>query len=450
MVLTACHMVVASRFFLPLPHIAIFISGLHTVLAAWVAFYYPSENPIYDIGGRIDVYLDYAGPVLCAFIGGWIIAMSRLNPTTREAPNAPQNIPALRLELDIMIWGGLGFAILGRMFDFQSFQFAVLLAADLRFVGVIGWMLLAEKGWLWRTAFILLFEVSGATSSGMFHSLILWSLALLAVYLYRFRPKITTVVTVLTGCLLLLPALQEAKWRLREEMRHGQVSQEGALTSSLAKLERPIVWTGYVLESLWKLVTLTLDPNFVADTAVRYNQGWIINRIMWIVPKSEPYAKGETIETALISAFLPRVFAPSKHTAGGAEYMERFAGYRPAEGTSMNLGYAGEMFANFGYTGGIVAGLLYSLFLGLLFRIVYIKTRNTNLWWMFVPYVGHYALKAETGLAETVNWLFKALVVSLAVAYLFPALRSALKNERTAKSSDAPYMPATRKDDTVG
>src|SRR5208282_345065 len=110
---------------------------------------------------------------------------------------------------------------------------------------------------------------------------------------------------------------------------------------------------------------------FLSEVALRYNQGWIINRVMQNVPSGEPYANGETLLAAVKASILPRLFSPDKVRAGGRENMRRFAGYTLGSGTSMNLGYAGEMYANFGYWGGIAGCFFYAFLLGLMFRCVF-------------------------------------------------------------------------------
>ena len=106
--------------------------------------------------------------------------------------------------------------------------------------------------------------------------------------------------------------------------------------------------------------------------------------------------------------------------------MERFAGLALQSGTSMNLGYAGEMYANFGRWGGVAMCGLYAMVLGLLLRMVTKKASKSMLWWIFVPYVGHLALKAEDGVAEVMNWVVKSLLICVLVYLAFPALRAAL------------------------
>ena len=67
------------------------------------------------------------------------------------------------------------------------------------------------------------------------------------------------------------------------------------------------------------------------------------------------------------SALIPRIFFAEKPVAGGQAYMAKYAGMF-LSGTSMDLGYAGEMYANFGYWGGLVGCAVYCLAFALLFR----------------------------------------------------------------------------------
>jgi len=97
------------------------------------------------------------------------------------------------------------------------------------------------------------------------------------------------------------------------------------------------------------------------------------------------------------------------------------------EETSMNLGFAGEMYANFGYRGGIVGCGIYGLILGLLFRWIAIRARTSPLWWAIAAYAGHWALKAETDIGSVMNYVTKGGIVIFAVTLVLPALRAELR-----------------------
>jgi hypothetical protein len=198
-------------------------------------------------------------------------------------------------------------------------------------------------------------------------------------------------------------------------------------------VNKAIAWLSYLAQGLWEAATLSMDSAFLSDTVVRYNQGWIVNQVMTLVPSEEPYAKGETIVTAAKAALVPRLLAPGKYTAGGKLNMARFAGME-MEGVSMNLGYAGEMYANFGYYGGIAGCFMYAVLLGLGFRWVASRALRSPLWWVFLPYVGSIAFKAEDGIGEILNWIVKATLVAAAVVLLFHDIRKALLAAPEAKA----------------
>jgi hypothetical protein len=255
----------------------------------------------------------------------------------------------------------------------------------------------------------------------MFHSLLLWAAAVFCIYVYKNRPKRTVVAGMMCLGFLTLPALQQAKVTLRQS-----VWSSDSTPGTLGSLGNAINFSKDVGSGMVKWARGDWDSAALGDVAIRYNQGWIIDHVMQHVPKSEPYAKGRTLIAAVGGAVLPRLIYSGKSQAGGAANMSRYAGLVLAGNTSMNLGYAGEMYANFGYWGGIAGCFFYALLLGLAFRWAFKRATLHPLWWALVPYVGLIGLKAEVETAEVLNWLVKATIVCTAVYYSFPAIRAAL------------------------
>lgn len=420
--ITIVHMRYASQFIIPFPHIALAIAILQYVLAAWLAFYHPSDNPIFDIGLRLPGYLNYASAVLIACALGWGFGLAKLRPV-RGGVVRPS--PALLGSLDGLILVGIGGAVLSSsLANLSGLHFVLYLLSLLRYVGVWGRMLCKGSGWQLRLCLVLGSEVLSAASNASFHGLILWLLWTGAVWIFIYTPSGRVVVfAVITAFLLLIP-LQESKWRLRLYMYGNETTN--AVNSNLSTLGKAGLWLSFLAEGFSKTITGNLDEEFLADTAMRYNQGWIVNRVMEHVPLMEPYARGETLKDTFISALVPRVFYPDKVMTGGRLNMERFAGIELTEETSMNLGYAGEMYANFGYWGGIVGCGLYCLVFALLFRWLCVRSFVSPLWWAIMPYIGFAALKAEDDIVGVVNWTSKASVVMVGVCFIFPAFRRAL------------------------
>jgi hypothetical protein len=297
-------------------------------------------------------------------------------------------------------------------------------------------MLVRGPGWLWRVALTLLLEMFLAVHGGMFHGLLLWGASAFALYVFQRQPSRGLVLAYIVVGLMLLAPLEQAKFYIRSKTWTGD-----APASALFSMDT-VVNSGEWLSSLGNgLVNLTkgdLDPDFMSYVIARYNQGWIINRVMETVPAVEPYAKGATLKTDLLAALLPRVLAPNKLVAGGQDSMVRYANYQTAEGTSMNLGFAGEMYANFGYWGGILGCFGYALTLGLAFRWVCRRTSTTALWWVFVPYVGISCLKAEEGIGEVWNWVTKATLICVAIYFAFPSIRAALSGAASTTPAQSP------------
>ena len=425
-VLTLIHMTTASRFILPLPHIAILMAALQYVLAAWISYYWPPTNPLYDIGARLPLYLSYGAPSVLALALGWAVILIKLQPK-RSAPEVHSS-PRLLLELDLL----LGFSVVATIFAVLlernvSLAFVFVLLSNLRFLSVYARMLVRGRGWAWRLAVVLGAEVLFAAGQGMLHTLLLWSLWTFAIWIYRFTPSRRAILGVVAAAVVLLPALQESKWQLRQDAASTDpMTDKNETGSKELPVGRAVAWTSYLAEDIKQTVTLSIDRDFIADIAVRYNQGWIINRIMAWVPDMTPYANGATIKDAVIASIFPRFVLKEKVMSGGPENIVRYAGLEMSETTSMNLGFAGEMYANFGQYGGLVGCALYAVALGLLFRVICRRAFIHPLWWSLVPYVFFAAVKAEDGIDYVANWCVKSCVMLFGISIVLPAFRQAL------------------------
>jgi len=166
---------------------------------------------------------------------------------------------------------------------------------------------------------------------------------------------------------------------------------------------------------------LVYDAENLSETLTRLNQGWIVNRTLMWVPEHEPHAGLSILTTQFAGALLPRFVDPGKYEVGGKELFERYTGHKLFN-ASMNLGYAGEFYAAFGANGGILAGFLYGLLLGLAFEWLRRAARSNPLWWAWAPFIFLVAVKAEDTVGNALNWAVKGLVVILLVRFLFARL----------------------------
>jgi hypothetical protein len=438
-VLTGFHMTTASRFMLPLPHIAILLASLQYVLAAWVSYYWPPTNPTYDIGTGLPTYLSYGAPAVFALALGWFVVLIKLKP--KRLPSEVYSNPTLLLELDILLAISIVATALGSVMErVESLTFVFILLSNLRYLSVYARMLVKGRGWAWRLVLILGAEVLFAAGTGMLHTLLLWSMWTFAIWIYRFTPSARAIMGAIAAGVILLPALQQSKWELRQDMASTDPRSDMNETGFRElPIGRATSWMSYLAKDLVQTVTFSIDGDFIADIAVRYNQGWIVNRIMAWVPAMTPYASGATIKDALVGSALPRFAFAEKERAGGKENMLRYVGMEMVGSTSMDLGFAGEMYANFGYAGGLLGCALYAIAFGLLFRVMCRRAFNHPLWWSLVPYVFFAAVKAEDGIGIVANWSVKSCVLLGGISIIFPAFRRALFS-RTIEQQPQPRV----------
>jgi len=450
-VVAVFHCACAARCCIPIGNLGVIVACIQLVLGAWWSYYYPIPSDM-DIGERIGTYLSYAGPVVIAFSVGWFAACGGLpRPVRRSVWVGTLAKPAkLQRELDLFIFGGLGVMILHRVIFFGSLDFVAVLLSNLRYVGIWGWMILGVKGWRWRAILVAVSEVFLSLESTMFHSVVLWLGASFCVYAYCFQLRPQKTLAIICAVLALLVPLEYGKYYFRSAMWYGAEVRSELLGSnrSIGSVSKPVAFAALLGDFVVNSFAGRIDEQFFQHVSERYNQGWIINQVMLRVPAIEPYAEGETIVGVFTDALLPRFLVAKSYMAGGRELMRRFAGIELG-GVSMNLGYAGEMYANFGLHGGVVGVGVYGLMFGLLFRWMYRRAINRPLWWAFAPYVLILVVKAEEGIADAVNWIVKAMIVSIIVVYACPALRAALSTGRARQMERLRWTNSSVSADTV-
>lgn len=277
-------------------------------------------------------------------------------------------------------------------------------------------------------AVAIVVEMVTATGEGMFHTLLLFGAWTFAIWIYVFPVSWRRVIIPGIVGLLLLTTIQLTKSEFRQLASSGDISE--------SSLGRVTTWLSQLGRSVMELAQGNVNDQEVGDFIVRFNQGWIVNDVIQHVPSLEPYAEGETLLAALNSALFPRFIAPEKVGAGGRESMARYAGVTLVHETSMNLGCAGEMYANFGLTGGIIGCGFYALFFACVSRWIYVRAYRTALWWSYIPFVGFSAIKAEDGVGVVLNWFLKAVFVLVLIHFCLPAMRALLLGRPKRSRSD--------------
>lgn len=308
-------------------------------------------------------------------VGGLLIAIGLM--TTLVTPYAPK---------------GLGFVF--------------YLLEHLSFVGILYLYfskIPGRKWWLWIGGLALLIQ---AVSSAMFGELIyigFLSLALLVSNRHWSSMRKWTVIGMGLIAVLLIQSV-------KHEYRSVAWSEGASSTFFFSAIGQKIVNPSEIIE-----------PKSMFATAVRMNQGWLVAKTMYNVPRYHPYGNGTTIYESILAAFVPRLLWPNKPEAGGKANLKRFWGME-ISGYSMNIGVIGEAYANFGRKGGIafmfLYGLVLNMFLGLILKMV--KMYPTILLWF--PILFLYPVGTETDLLSTINPLVKITVFISALYLALPYL----------------------------
>ncbi len=291
-----------------------------------------------------------------------------------------------------------------------SLRFAVKLIIFLKYIGAV-YVLYSEtrNKILWiALAFVNLFFRSAA--DGLFQDFLGWSM-FFVLYFFQYR-KVSFWMrgAILTLVMAGIIVLQQAKVVYRSQFRD-TISQQDYV-ERVKKFGSQYVEVSAGDE--------TFETETFEETFVRFNQGYIISRIMYNVPLNEPFANGETISDAIYGSIVPRFFDPNKTVVGGSNGLyTRFTGYQLQESTSMDLSIMGELYANFGVKKGIFGSFFVGLFYALVFFLL-VKAAHSNTQLIFwVPYIFLIAVRAENGFTPVLNHMIKAIIMLYALYKLY-------------------------------
>lgn len=170
----------------------------------------------------------------------------------------------------------------------------------------------------------------------------------------------------------------------------------------------------------------------------RLNQGYLVSETMLKVPKTEPFANGETIISAALSALVPRILYPDKEEAGGTAKMRRFTNLIKVGSTSMNIGLLGEAYVNFGKTGAIIAIFCLGIFIAYIENFFLKVGRRNILFLVCFPIVFQSLVGSGTDFLKLFNDIFKAIIFIYFIYFILGKLEESKKGSlsKVFKSQD--------------
>ena len=397
------HLCMTARRFVAFPDLIVSASCLQWIIAPWLAAGYPSRMVVYHMTLPTDEYLRYAVPATIALWVGLHLPASRRLSATWMLPETEPLSQRVKRTLDAAIVIGLVFDAYNDSVPLQ-WRFLFYLFASFRFVGALGWMVTSTPGWKIRVVAVLLHLAAVQSTGGLFYLVIHWGGYFLLVYAFMQRWRLMLAASLVVG-VLGLGLLQTVKPTFRTSLVEDKVSGPVEALTRLSVM-------------LWDRVSQgnIVHPDFdLGDTLVRFNQGWIISRIITHVPAEEPYARGETLVDAAIFSIVPRFMVPSKQVGGSRTIFRRFTGIDLPVTTRMGLGVIGELYANFGMLGGVLATFLYGCILGWIFLFFADRAQRNPLWWAIAPTILLPGVEPGFNLEDVFNHIVKAAAVFLII-----------------------------------
>jgi hypothetical protein len=347
-----------------------------------------------------DIYMPLAVPGVLALSIGVLLLQTRKWRSKRVAivERAGEVVRSFRILPFYLVGVGIICSLL-RTRAPGALGFVFYVMSNVLYIGVLyGIHAYPKHMWHWAIGGLLV-AAAASLQRAMFHDMLLWT-AMIGIYLgVKLRPSMKTKLATLAAFAGVMLFIQATKMQYRE-----------------------YVWgTGYSGSRIMLLFRIAsgdtgsdddipIGTGLIDSTVIRINQGWIISRIMQMVPAYVPRADGETVRDAVFATLVPRFLYPNKPKAGGRENYERFTGY-PLERASMGISLLGEGYANFGVLGAplflLAVGLIYSV----AFRFVFWIGEKEPTLILWLPLLFLHVVKAESELVVVLNYLVKAGVL---------------------------------------
>ncbi len=381
--------------------IMVFLALLQYIVGPVLSYQYYTDRIFYYMAVPEKTYMDYTFWATISFIVGLYLPFWKKPKIETVLLGNIKKVMLRYPNLGIsLIIAGFFFEFVGSFVPF-SLKFFIFLLSGIKFVGLY---LVFINNWKYKwIIFIIVFAflLVDMMAADSFHEFILWMLFSLIIISLIYKPGIKTKLAVFVFSIFGFFILQAVKYEYR------YFSDDDRYLSRSTRIER----------YMNILLTRTMNPSVAFNTSymqaniTRVNQGWIIARILYYVPKHEPFADGETIKQGLQSVFMPRIFFPNKITAKGSDLYDRFTGRRLSSETSMKISIPGEAYANYDVRGGIIFMFFFGLFFNIVLFVFFRYSLKYPIVLLFLPIIFFQVIKAEADFVTVINHFFKSVVV---------------------------------------
>jgi hypothetical protein len=392
----------------PFRWLIILVASLQWGVAPTIAY---ATNPFahyrYFMYVDAENYFSVAAPGIFALAVGLFVAVGRQEtPSLHYALERVEALVRKRPRLPLMLLAaGFGATALGLALP-ASLSFVAYLLTQLKFAGILLLLMSGRPDRFFWISWVFVLLLVEAAASSMFHTIFLWSAVIGIFTAWRYRVPAWSRIGLIALVAFSGFIIQSMKHEYRAQAWQGGEGGSG-------------IFIDMALDRMANMLEGVADIDGALQSAlIRVNQGWIISAVIGHTPAVEPYAEGETVKDAMLATFLPRYLMPSKAEAGGAENFSRFTGLDLGRSTSMNISILGEAYANFGATGGAVFLFLFGVGISLVLRFASVIFRSWPFFVVLMPITMMQAIKAETDLVTVMNYVFKAAILMLLIAYV--------------------------------
>ncbi len=384
--------------------------AINFLLSPAILYSVPEQLLVYPMKLTADIYFPYAiAAIISMYIGLYTLQ-------TPPPPIFRPNINLLRIEATLnesilknWIYAGMILNLVSRFFPSEIAFFLYLLSL-LRFVGGFGLYALDAKKYSKHILGLLFYEFLISLTTGMFHDFLMWVIFFTIFYLYIKKPSFLLKIGIFAAGIIFFFLLQNTKSGYRAAISEGRsgigVFAESAETAAEASLETSEEETGF------------FNTASFIGAVTRVNQAWILASTIDNMDRTQDFQGLSNIKKYAEAAFLPRVLAPDKLTAGDKELFNRFSGHHIGNNTSMGLGIFADGYIAYGFFGLVIFSYFFGLVFSLVFKIVYGWTRISPFFFLFIFPILNYAVRPDCEVQTILGHIVKSILLfSLVMKY---------------------------------
>lgn len=378
-----------------------------TLLSMWVApacwypahEFWPDTFP-YPMPLSAENYFSIAIPgIMALLIGGHLGLPLRMTDGQTQIKLIVRKFQAS----PSILWATAGLGLAGNQlsqFLPETLHQIGAFTGNLLWVAGIGFMLTRAR-LRWMSLAIWLFMLWQAIQSTMFGEWVFWTIAGGFIWLLAHPMHWSKQLLVGVGGILSVILLIGFKYEYRAGS--GQYSSTG---------DKAV----YFIQTLKRTIVQPDWMHIAGEVLPRVNQGYLTALAYDYVPSQTPFVAGETINTAVKAALIPRIFWPDKPRSGGQENFTRFTGQ--SVDYSCNIGPFGDAYVNYGPKWSVVFLFFYGFGLRLLYDTLLWSSRHMPMMILMMPIVFLTAISIEMDVLTILNVAVKGSLFVFIVSRL--------------------------------